>query len=603
MRGDRLYNGEFVTMRDELENYPVNTQFVSGGFSAPPSSFTGPAGFAWGLNRLTAQTAAGEWARVVDLSADPVGGANGVINASHALRIRTITAQQPGNLGIYQGAALYWDTPLHPVAGINARVSAEMFIPNASGLFSFEPFSWSALSGLARVIWGGTCVDFFECNDLRLPAGPIDGIRMLIPNLDFAWGPYIYVHTRYCMDARGNVFPGCTPPPGRAVGDIVPVPLGQWARMAYETTLDARRIVLLDAFDGAGEIEISGDSLLIGATAGYIDGVRWAASYESVNAELLIDNIEASGPLYIAPEPPPLDCPYLDDLDWMDLGIAQVQAGQWTFSLSLNQPQQRRVQVVEEPGRGRVLANAVSYFDDRYRRDFARELPPTNLSTDADFVVSVDVRTDRLGVGWPAANWVRGFALYNGPALAARVIFGNWTDPNDASSFDPGVFVQINPAYDPIDPFNSHPFDNAPVIGVDLVDTGYDWSNGEYRRLTLRASANGALRVLIDDTLIYAGEGVFSGAIDRIAFESEHNPESFGANFASTRCVSRAMRRPAHTDFTFDDLTNFADLNIVLANFGASNGPGFTPGDANADGVVNFADLNATLAAFGTGCR
>ncbi len=51
-------------------------------------------------------------------------------------------------------------------------------------------------------------------------------------------------------------------------------------------------------------------------------------------------------------------------------------------------------------------------------------------------------------------------------------------------------------------------------------------------------------------------------------------------------------------DLNGDGVVNFADLNIVLSNFGQSGAPGI-PGDANNDGIVNFADLNIVLSNFG----
>ncbi len=53
-------------------------------------------------------------------------------------------------------------------------------------------------------------------------------------------------------------------------------------------------------------------------------------------------------------------------------------------------------------------------------------------------------------------------------------------------------------------------------------------------------------------------------------------------------------------DANGDRIVNFADLNIVLFQFGVV-GPN-TPGDLNADGVVNFLDLNLVLSNFGLTC-
>ncbi|MGD9692122.1 MAG: M14 family zinc carboxypeptidase [Phycisphaerales bacterium] len=52
-------------------------------------------------------------------------------------------------------------------------------------------------------------------------------------------------------------------------------------------------------------------------------------------------------------------------------------------------------------------------------------------------------------------------------------------------------------------------------------------------------------------------------------------------------------------DINGDGVVNFADLNILLSNFGLS-GPGI-PGDITGDGNVNFADLNILLSNFGAG--
>ncbi|MBX3353741.1 MAG: S8 family serine peptidase [Phycisphaeraceae bacterium] len=66
--------------------------------------------------------------------------------------------------------------------------------------------------------------------------------------------------------------------------------------------------------------------------------------------------------------------------------------------------------------------------------------------------------------------------------------------------------------------------------------------------------------------------------------------------------VSAIVPLPSCTgDANGDGVVNFADLNVVLSNFGAT---GFgVPGDLNNDDVVNFADLNVVLSNFGVGCN
>lgn len=68
---------------------------------------------------------------------------------------------------------------------------------------------------------------------------------------------------------------------------------------------------------------------------------------------------------------------------------------------------------------------------------------------------------------------------------------------------------------------------------------------------------------------------------------------------AAIDLLRSAARVPG--DANNDAVVDFADLNAVLSNFGAS-GPadGALTGDVNLDGVVDFADLNAALSNFGT---
>jgi hypothetical protein len=58
------------------------------------------------------------------------------------------------------------------------------------------------------------------------------------------------------------------------------------------------------------------------------------------------------------------------------------------------------------------------------------------------------------------------------------------------------------------------------------------------------------------------------------------------------------FRTRFETDLNSDGSVNFADLNLVLAQFGQSGSN--LIGDANKDGVVNFTDLNMVLGTFGS---
>ncbi|MGD9693030.1 MAG: hypothetical protein AB7G17_09605 [Phycisphaerales bacterium] len=64
--------------------------------------------------------------------------------------------------------------------------------------------------------------------------------------------------------------------------------------------------------------------------------------------------------------------------------------------------------------------------------------------------------------------------------------------------------------------------------------------------------------------------------------------------------IDNPMIRWCDADANSDGITNFADLNIVLSEFG-QNSPlsgVYLRGDVNNDGVVNFADLNIILSAY-----
>ncbi|MGP1311010.1 MAG: hypothetical protein ACTS27_12510, partial [Phycisphaerales bacterium] len=171
------FGNAFVTMRDELENFPTDTSFGGMGVSAPATSFTGPPGFVWPLNTLRGQSS-GDFVRLIDLSGAPVGGVNGVVNATKALRIRTAAAQPPG--GFFAGGSLVFGgqsdeptLPLEPLPGMNARVSAEHWLSSIDTLYSFDPTANFTGFIVGRMIWGGTCADAPECFDVGLPPGPI----------------------------------------------------------------------------------------------------------------------------------------------------------------------------------------------------------------------------------------------------------------------------------------------------------------------------------------------------------------------------------------------------------------------------------------------
>lgn len=80
-------------------------------------------------------------------------------------------------------------------------------------------------------------------------------------------------------------------------------------------------------------------------------------------------------------------------------------------------------------------------------------------------------------------------------------------------------------------------------------------------------------------------------------------PGNPGVEYGSGVFVVRAQTAGIPGDLNGDGVVNFADLNLLLSNFGQTGAPGSTPGDANGDGVVNFEDLNIVLTNFGASER
>lgn len=61
-----------------------------------------------------------------------------------------------------------------------------------------------------------------------------------------------------------------------------------------------------------------------------------------------------------------------------------------------------------------------------------------------------------------------------------------------------------------------------------------------------------------------------------------------------------AIEAPCPADVNGDGVVDFADLNMILADFGTT-APGLA-GDVDGDGDVDFADINAALGVFQTAC-
>lgn len=304
------------------------------------------------------------------------------------------------------------------------------------------------------------------------------------------------------------------------IGGLVPPPIGVWSRWILETSADLRVTYLLDLLDGNGEVIIHRGYPLVGLA---IDRVGFNSAYESQGAFLLADNIEASGPLRMIPKPPALDCPYLDDLNWMNAGPLRGQSTRWFDALS-------SAATVFERSPGdqaiRQINNVSS--DNKHRVEMTSTLPNSYALPGDPWTFCVDVATTgqtvrAITLDSEATNYIFG-------GVTARVFLGraDLSVPNNPA-FDPTVYVQVDPWYDPIDdPFTTTPYDNAPTPGVEIVSTGYQWvADDAMRTLCFTIENDRSMTIAVDGVEIYSGVA-FANAAQIVRFESENN--SFGWN-------------------------------------------------------------------------
>ncbi|MGP1310258.1 MAG: hypothetical protein ACTS27_08685 [Phycisphaerales bacterium] len=571
-RGLANYAGAVVSMRDELENFPVDVSLFGGAF-APPFSVLGPEGFEWGENRLRAQYL--PFGRLADLSGAPVGGPNGVVNASRAIHIHTETAQTPG--GFFLGGRLEFPFDLRATTSESVDVSAEYFVESLSEMYSFE-------NAAGRLLWGGTCVkdEPGDCADIGLPVGPI----LTMHSLDDPTGHFPrFFQARYCTTESGATVPGCVPHPGFNIGDPVPPPIGNWFRVRIAVNPDLTLDFRMDRLDGAGETLISRQPARFSTTMAHAAA---NTAFEHLDADAYVDNVTATGALIIAAEPPPFECPYLDNIDWLFEGPLEGNSQNRWFITPPAEPE------VVQQGIGtpdnHALREENTIGDDVYREVFRSPLPFTFPDPNTETVFSVDLRTTGPGT-------TRAVALYSNSSLAARVFLG-YHDP-DAGVFRRNVLVQtvqtLNPATVPIRP------------GFGIVDTGFEFLNSPsvYQKLIIRISSAFTLTVLVDQgngpIPIYIGRTSNPIAFNTVRFESSNASNGVGARFyvdnVEVRCDQPYF---CPGDANDDGVVNFADLNTLLTNFGL-----FFPGiggDTNGDNTVDFLDLNNVLTAFGADC-
>lgn len=484
-----------VLMRDNLEAY-VPGSMGGAGISAPPS-FLDPSDFPWGLNTLRGQSSQ-NFVSLVDLSGSPLGGSNGVVNASHALRIRTAMSQGVG--GFFTGANLRWGPVLIAGADQAAVGSAEHYISTIEELYTFE--TSNLLSGFisARLLWGGPCDPQIhgDCGDPENPVinSPPNFYFLGVDPNSFTTG--LFMPGAYCLDAQGDPIPGCVPPSGFAVGDPAPIPTQNWVRLAWSFAPDGTMTALLDLQDGTGAVPIAQSVLLTSAS---LNRIGWNTGFGVQDASMHIDNIEASGYVFDPPVAPELGCPFIDSLEWLNPGPLLGQSADWFASLSGS------VVVAADGLQGQVLQQTNAGFG-FYTESARRTLPDANAFPGNPWSLCADVETTGTGT-------VRAFSVEGASGLAARIFIGRQDDP-----FDSTVYVQINEDYDPND-------NVPPVIGVDIESTGYLWAPGDYRTLCMTVDSDADLVVTVDGATIYIGQA-FRTSVNSFAYESDNGASGAG---------------------------------------------------------------------------
>lgn len=549
-----------VSMSDGFDHFGLGPFSDAVPLAAPPTSFSGPANFRWGANRLTGRTAV------------PAGSIATAPSGSRAVRLRTTVAADPGQFLV--GVRHEWPALMRAAVGVHARVGADLYVTTLDQLYSFEPGSAIEGAVAARMIWGGQCAAFnlenIDCAEVA-PGGAI-GVFLFLSECLIGWcdGVYQYWPGRYCTNREGTVDPACTPPPFADPGDMAQPVVNAWFRLGFELTEDGRRLHTVDFFDGTGEHAFALESSPFGF-ATTISRLWFNSSYEVLGADLFLDNVHATGQgIPMMAGQPALACPYENSLDYLPTG--NVQATQTLLS-SVNATGFPVVRVAQHsgdaPGNLSLVLNSAPL--DETPRLGARAAVPAALSPTLsnDVAVAVDLRHD------------------NGRERRVELPLG-----------DEGLLAVA--LGDPLEPM-------LRVLGAQgetVLDAAWPGDSAPHR-LGVRLSASGAVRVFLDGAFVggVAGAAGVAGAVSSEAVRSVDFVTARGGLFTIDNLSVRCDAPSCATDFDFDFVTTFADLNAVLSNFGQTPGTLGFPGDADGDGDVTFADLNATLSAFGTSCE
>ncbi|MGD9692414.1 MAG: hypothetical protein AB7G17_13335 [Phycisphaerales bacterium] len=257
------------------------------------------------------------------------------------------------------------------------------------------------------------------------------------------------------------------------------------------------------------------------------------------------------------------------------------------------------------------LFNSVSLFNaTRFNPTGGTPTPAEFAQWDAVLVWSNDSFEDAVAMGTALADYVDGgggvvVAVFSNTSLNVdRYLQGRWQTGNYIAIPQNGNYTQATGGLGQV-LIPNHPIFNG--VNSFVTSTGVTSQGqlfGGYRPVSTTLTA-GSTKVATWNT----GHTLVALAPNPRVVELGFHPVSNAVNAGywdqtsdGARLMANALlfSMPCAGDATGDRVVNFADLNMVLSNFG-SMGAGL-PGDVNGDGAVNFADLNLVLSNFGVSC-
>ncbi len=257
------------------------------------------------------------------------------------------------------------------------------------------------------------------------------------------------------------------------------------------------------------------------------------------------------------------------------------------------------------------LFNSVTLFNaTRFNPTGGTPTPSELAQWDAVLVWSNDSFEDAVAMGTALADYADAgggvvVAVFTNTSLHVdRFLQGRWQTGNYIAIPQNGNFFQATGGLGQV-LIPNHPIFNG--VNSFLTSTGVGQGGqlfGGYRPVntTLTSGSTKVATWNSGHTLVALAP---NPRVVELGFHPVSNAVNAGYwNQASdgARLMANALlfSMPCAGDANGDRVVNFADLNVVLSNFGGI-GVGL-PGDLNGDGAVNFADLNLVLSSFGVSC-